>query len=67
MAKRYAVEAAGPDGRSTYQECFGPSGIRGRVLAEVDTLDQAIVELEAFGGRRSWRWVYDRLERKKVE
>lgn len=37
---RYTIEADGPpDGRSTYIECFGPNGKRGRVLYGSDSLE----------------------------
>jgi hypothetical protein len=62
MAKRYAVECDTPDkGRSTYAECFGRNGARGRVLSEHDDLADAIQACDgdpatSTGAVRPWIW-----------
>jgi hypothetical protein len=64
--KRYAVECDSPDGgRSTYAECWGRDGRRGRVKSEHDTLEEAV---QACGGEPSegpadlacTPWIWDR-------
>jgi hypothetical protein len=62
--KRYAVECDSPDcGHSTYAECWGAGGQRGRVLSEHDSLADAV---QACGGRpsvgpsASTPWIWDR-------
>ena len=61
---RYAVESDTPDnGRSTYSECFGPNGRRGRVLEESDNLAVAIQAAAGFspeGMPSRDYWIYDR-------
>ena len=62
---RYAGEMCDtPDrGRSTYAECWGSGGKRGRVLSEHANLEEAIA---ACGGDPAtdtgavWPWIWDR-------
>lgn len=68
--KRYAVECDTPDrGRSTYAECWGAAGKRGRVLSEHDTLAAAV---RACGGEPATGtgavtpWIWDRRTGKVV-
>lgn len=58
---RYAIESDSPDnGRSTYPECWGHTGARGRVLAEADTLERAVELAHEHGGLGSCVWIWDR-------
>ena len=60
--RRYAVECDTPDhGRSTYSECWGAGGKRGRVLSEHDTLADAIQACDgdpatSTGAVTPWIW-----------
>jgi hypothetical protein len=74
--KRYDVECDTPDrGLSTFAECFGPRGSRGRVLSSHATLEEAI---QACGGDPATStsavtpWIWDRrkgcvVSRKRVD
>lgn len=68
--KRYAVECDTPDcGRSTYSECFGPNGKRGRVLSEHDNLGEAIQACDgnpALSTSATTPWIWDRRTGKVV-
>ncbi len=70
MAKRYAVECDSPDqGRSTYPECWGASGSRGRVLSEHDDLADAVRACEGSPAPSSGAvtpWIFDRRTGKVV-
>ena len=61
---RYAVECDSPDnGQSTYAECWGHNGSRGRVLSEHDTLQAAVVACDgnpATSTSASRPWIWDR-------
>jgi hypothetical protein len=62
---RYSVENDSPDGgRSTFAECFGPNGSRGRVLSEHDTLESAIIAADL--EKRCPDWIWDNLKKCKV-
>jgi hypothetical protein len=60
--QRYAVECDTPDGgRSTYSECWGSGGRRGRVLSEHDTLEAAVQACDgdpatSTSAVRPWIW-----------
>lgn len=62
--KRYAVECDTPDGgRSTYAECWGGGGRRGRVWSEHDSLTDAIQACDgspSAGPSASTPWIWDR-------
>jgi hypothetical protein len=64
MVKRYAVECDTPDrGRSTYAECWGANGARGRVLSEHDSLSEAIQACDgepSVGPSACTPWIWDR-------
>lgn len=58
---RYAIESDSPDGGlSTYAECWGSGGCRGRVLGETSDLAEAIEIMEEFGGPSNTIWIWDR-------
>lgn len=64
MSKRYAVECDSPDGGySTYAECWGQGGNRGRVLSKHDTLEEAVQACDgnpATDTRECRPWIWDR-------
>ena len=64
--KRYAVECDTPDrGRSTYPECFGRGGKRGRVLSEHETIEDAVIACDGDPATSTSSvdpWIWDRLK-----